>query len=263
MADKNKTKKTKEEKKKEKAEKKALKKEAKEAKKQAKTAAKLEKKNKKDSKGPKDHEDPKEKSEVKSDTPKKKSFFTIKKLIIIPVVIILIAGLSFFVYKMFFSSSDDELIVYKSITLKKIDLPEEMLKFSFDHINDLYFSFVTYDLRIHLLNIEINRINKIGESYPEQNKIAEKEKKDWIKAKEKVEKKFIKIQKEIRELYVLYKVNKKEGIQKIKEKNKDLLLQANEALETLEPYITIIETTKQKAPQGLINNTLHKIKKIL
>ena len=260
MADKNKTKKTKEEKKKEKAEKKALKKEAKEAKKQATIAAKLEKKNKKDSKDP---NDPKEKSEVKSDRPKKKSFFTIKKLIIIPVVIILIAGLSFFVYKMFFSSSDDEPIVYKSITLKKIDLPDEMLKFSFDHINDLYFSFVTYDLRIHLLNIEINRINKIGESYPEQNKIAEKEKKDWIKAKEKVEKKFIKIQKEIRELYVLYKVNKEQGIQKIKEKNKDLLLQANEALETLEPYITIIETTKQKAPQGLINNTLHKIKKIL
>ncbi|MCK5542436.1 MAG: hypothetical protein KAI40_07060 [Desulfobacterales bacterium] len=245
-----KTKMSKEEKKQEKDEKKALKK-------KAKIAAKIEKKNKKEPKNKSN-----DKPEDKSDLPKKKSFFSIKKLIIFSVIFILIMGSGFVVYKIYFSSSNDP-IVYKSITLKSVDLPDEMLKFSFDHVNDLYFSFITYDLRIHLLNIEIDRINKIGENYPDQNKIAEKERNDWVKAKEKVEKKFIKIEKEIRELYVLYNVNKEEGIKKVEEKDKELLLQANEALETLDPYIKIIETTKEKEPQGLINNILHKIKKII
>ena len=170
-------------------------------------------------------------------------------------------GSAFFVYKTYFSASDEP-IIYKSVVLKNVNLPDEMLEFSFYKMNDLYFAFVTYDLRIFLLNREINRINKIGENYPDQNNIADKEKKDWIKAKEKVEKRFIKIEKAIKELYVLYNVNIEAGQQKIDEKSKELLIQATEALETLDLYIEKIEVNKEKEPQGFINNTIYKIKKI-
>ena len=256
MADKSKEKKSKEEKKKAKAEKKALKKEVKEAKKRAKAAAKLEKKNNKDT-----IKDSNEKSDTHA--PKeKKNFFTIKKLIIFSVLLILIMGSAFVVYKLYFSSIDESMI-YKSIVLKNVNLPDEMLEFSFDKMNDLYFALATYNLRIFLLNKEINRITKVGENYPDQNKIAEKEKKVWIKAKEKVEKKFIKLEKEIKELYVLYNVNKEMGKIKIKEKSPELILQADETLKSLDPYMEKIELGKEKEPQGFINNTIYKIKKIL
>jgi hypothetical protein len=49
---------------------------------------------------------------------------------------------------------------------------------------------------------------------------------------------------------------------KVEEKSKELLMQANEALETLDPYIKTIEATKEKGSQGLIDNTFRKIKKI-
>jgi hypothetical protein len=253
MAEKSKEKKSKEDKKKEKAEKKALKKEAKEARKKAKVEAKLEKKNKKGSR---------DKSEDESNVPKKKKFFTIKKIIIFTVILILLASSGFAVYKLYFSPTDEP-VIYESVVFKNINLPDEMLKFSFDQINDLYYSFATYDLRIHLINKEIDRINKVGEKYPDQNKIAEKEKKEWIKAKEKVEKKFIKIEKEIKKLYVLHNVNKKQGMIKIKEKDEELLLLAKEALESLDPYIKIIEANKTDKPQGIINSTIYKIKNIL
>ncbi len=246
----------KEAKKKAKLEKKALKKEAKEAKKKA----KLEKKGNKESKDKADSNS-EDTSDGQSKVSKIKSFFSIKKLIIFFVVIVSILGSGFVVYKMYFTASDEP-IVYKSIVLNNVNLPDEMLEFSFDYMNDLYFSFATYDIRIYLLNKEIERINKIGKDYPDQNSIAEKEKKDWIRAKEKVEKKFIKIEKQIKELYVLHIVNKDEGVKKIEEKKNDLLIQANEALETLDSYIEVIEANKDKEPQGFINNTINKVKNI-
>lgn len=266
MADKTKEKKSKEEKQREKAEKKALKLKAKEAKKRAKEEAKEEKnKAKLDKKNPKDPKvkpDKGKPDEKKPGKPPKKKFFTIKKLIILPIVFILIIGAAFYAYKKFFSSSETPEIVYKSIVLKNIDLPDEMLRFTFSNINELYFLFINYNSSIILLNTEIDRINRIGENYPDQKNIAEKEKSNWIKAKEKVEKKFFKIEKDIRVLYVLYIVNREEGIKKIEEKSKELLVQANEALETLDPYIKTIETTKEREPQGLIDQTIKKIKKI-
>ncbi|MCK5101113.1 MAG: hypothetical protein KAR45_23590, partial [Desulfobacteraceae bacterium] len=240
-----KKKKRKKEKKKKKAEKKAEKKEAK-------AKAKLEKKNKKESS---------KNSDNKNDAPKKKNFLSIKNLIIFSVVFLILIGSGFIAYKKFFSKSDAP-IEYKSVVLKNVNLPDEMLEFSFNYINDLYYAFATYNLRIFLMDKEINRINKVGETYPDQNKIADKEKKDWIKAKEKVEKRFIKIEKAIKELYVLYNVNKEEGLKKVEEKSTELILQANEALKTLDPYIVKTGINKDVEPQGFINKTMYKIKNI-
>jgi len=250
MADKSKEKKSKEEKKKEKAEKKALKKEAKLAKKKARLDAK--KKNTKESVSKESNNDKK---------PSKKSFLTIKKLIFFSLFILVLMGGGFFIYKTYFKAPEEP-IVYKSVVLKNVNLPDEMLQFSFEHINDLYFALVTYNLRIFLITNEIDRITKIGNKYPEQAKIAEKEKKNWTKVKENVIKKFDKIEKQIRELYVLYNVNKEQGKKKIKEKTKELIDQANGALISLDPFIEKIKVNKAPPPQGFINNTIFKIKNI-
>ncbi len=254
MADKSKEKKTKEEKKKENAEKKALKNQAKEAKKEAKKKAKLEKKSQK--------EPSQDSTEEKAAPKKKKPFFTIKKLIILTVLTIILLGAGFAVYKIYFSKSDDP-NVYQAVTLKNVNLPDEMLKFAFDNINDLYFAFVTYDLRIFLIDKEIDRIQKIGDKYPEQIKITEIEKKDWIKAKDTVKKKFVKIEKQIKEIYVLFNVNQEKGEGKLNEVKNDLISQANEALEPLDQYIKKLKLDKPKEHEGLINKTMDKIKKIL
>jgi len=145
MVDKLKENKSKEEKKKDKAEKRALKKEAKEAKIKAKLAAKSDKKNTKDG-----AKDPNVKSDV-STAKEKKSFFTIKKLIFFTVLIIIIFGSGFVVYKMYFLASDEP-IIYKTIVLKNVNLPDEMLEFSFDKMNDLYFALSKYNLRTFFIN---------------------------------------------------------------------------------------------------------------
>ena len=255
MADKSKERKSKEDKKREKAEKKALKKEAKETKKKTKANSKLDKENTKQSAT--DSAD----STDKEKPTKKKSFLTIKKLILFSALILILIGSVFFIYKTYFIISDEP-VEYKSVLLKNVNLPDEMLEFSFYQVNDLYFALVNYNLRIFLLTKEIDRINKIGADYPDQNTIADKEKKNWIKAKEKVEKIFLKTEKQIKEIYVLYNVNKEEGKIKIEEKNKELLIQATEALATLDPYIEKIEINKEQEPQGFINNTINKIKNI-
>ena len=241
-------KKSKEEKQKEKAEKKALKQEAKEAKKKA----KLEKKDGKKTQDPDD-----KREEPKS----KKGFFSFKKIIILIAALLILIGSGFVGYKYFFSNSEEP-IIYNSVALKNVNLPDEMLRFSFNKINDLYYALVTYNLRIFLMDKEINRINKIGDDYPDQKSIAFKEKKNWVTAKKKVVKVFSKIEKTIKEIYVLYNVNKENGEQKINEISKELLAQANEALKTLDTYIEKIEVNKEKELEGFINQSLFKMKRL-
>ncbi len=251
MADKpKKEKQSKEEKQKEKAEKKALKKAAKEARKKA----KLEKKQ--------GNKESQKDSDTKDKAPEKRHFLSLKKIVIILSITLLILGSAFVAYKLFFSSTDEP-VVYKSISFKNVNLPDEMLKFTFDHINDLYFAIATYDLRISLLSKEIDRINKVEENYPDQSKIAQKEKKDWVKAKEKIEKQFNKIENKIKELYVLHQVNKEDGLKKIEENKEAILSKALEELKLLDPFMEKIKGEKKKAPGGLINNTIYKIKKLI
>ncbi len=246
MNDKSEEKITKQDKKKAKAEKKALKKAQKEAKKKEKLDKKKKKLNSDDQNGRTGN----------------RKIFTIKKLIILLIIIFLLVA-AVFAYKFFFSSSENPEKIYTSVSLENIKLPDEMLKFTFDHQNDLYFVILEYDRRVILLLNEINRIKNLGKQYPDQIKITEKESKNLIKAKDKAKKKFDKIIKEIRSLYVLYNVNKDQGLKKIQEKNKDLILLAREAVTSLDPFVRVIESSRGKETRGIIKKTIHKIKDLL
>ncbi|MEA1969273.1 MAG: hypothetical protein U9N77_13790 [Thermodesulfobacteriota bacterium] len=239
-----------------KAEKKAAKQKAKEAKKAAKQKAKEAKKNKK--KGIEPGETPKDASTTEEK--KKRKFFTLKKLIIILVLFLAVAVSGAVVYKLYFNKGDDKSeTVYVKQNLEHINLPDEILKFSFKHFPELYSSFAIFNREIILIDNEISRIDSIGEKYPDQKKIVYKEKKIWGKTREKVFKSFKKIETKVKTLYVLFQVNKAEGIKKIEEQKKDLEMDASEAI------IPVAELTKRlkikkPVPEGLIKGTIFKLK---
>ena len=138
-----------------------------------------------------------------------------KKLIFIAVLVLIALGASFFlIYKLYFAPKDPESLkaVYQKTELKHVNLPEEMIRFCFDHFPDLYAALLTCNSQIILMDKEIARIDGIAKQYPEQGKIAEKEKAVWEKAKINLQKGFLKIEKPVKEIYVLFRFNAEKEI---------------------------------------------------
>ena len=139
-------------------------------------------------------------------------------------------------------------------------MPEELLKFSFKYLPDVYSAMITYNNEITLLDAQIARIDTIGQQYPDQKKITDKEKKVWEKTKAKLEKTFIKIQNPVKEIYVLFRVNEEQGLAQIETRRTELAELANTALAPVQEMTQKLKI-KEKVPEGLINGTLYKIKK--
>ncbi|MFH2058686.1 MAG: hypothetical protein ABIJ59_07285 [Pseudomonadota bacterium] len=220
---------------------------------------------KKDSpkKGSKDKE-PQENELKKEPKVKKKKKISIKLILIIFLVLAAIGGAGFAAYTFFLAPKNSEAQApvqkYKKIELKNLQLPEELLKFSFDYLPDVYSALVTYNNEVILLDAEIKRIDAIGLQYPEQKKIADKEKKIWEKTRAGLEKTFLKIQKPVKEIYVLFRVNKEQGLAQIETRHAELAQLANTALAPVQELTRKLKTEEQ-VPEGLINSTLYKIKK--
>ena len=111
--------------------------------------------------------------ESSRDKPAKKKRLPVKLIVIIFLVLIAVAGSGFVVYKFWFSAKPDENAkpVYKTIALSHVSLPEEMLKFSFDHFPKLYDALVMFNGEMSLIEQEIERIEQIAATYPEQDKL--------------------------------------------------------------------------------------------
>ncbi len=221
------------------------------------------KKKKDDSKKAPDGNTPdEEKSDGKASKGKKKRKLPVKLIIIVLIFLIVAGGAGFAVYKFYFSakSSEPQAPVYKSTKLNHLQLPDEILHFSFDHFPDLYSAMVTYNMEMDLLDAEIARIETIGSEYPDQKKIADKEKKNWEKTKAGLEKVFLKVQKPVKETYVLFRVNKEQGLEQIKAKTKELAETANAALAPVQELTQKLKTT-ESIPEGMIQGTLYKLKK--
>ncbi len=178
-------------------------------------------------------------------------------------MLIAVAVSGFVVYKFWFSAkpdAEDVKPVYTKLELTHVDLPEEMVKFSFDHFPQLYEALITFNREMELFEAEIARIDEIAAQYPDQKKIADKEKKIWVKTKETLKKSFIKIEKPVKETYVLFRVNQETGLLSIREKNKELTAAAQAALipaQEMTQKLKQVET----APDGLIQGTIYKLKK--
>ncbi len=193
----------------------------------------------------------------------KKKFFSIKKIIIFLIFLCIASAAGFYAYQKYFTGKgEDAAKKYTSVKFQYISLPYEILEFTFNNLPDLYTSFINFNRDIIFVDKEIARIKDIGKRYPDDKNIADKEGKIWIKARDKGLKNFKKIQKKAEAVYVLFQVNRKQGIEKIKEEKKDLEAGAREALKPLD---VLTKTLKIKpgetVPKGFIKGTIYKIRK--
>lgn len=192
---------------------------------------------------------------------KKKKRFSLKGIFISLAVLVVISGSAFFAYTWFFSPSDPDERVYKKVDLAHVSLPEEMLAFSFSHYPEVYDALLAFDLEMGLYEKEVARIAEIAQKYPEQKKIADKEKKNWEKGMTKLAKDFSKLEKPIKETYVLFRVNPEAGLAKILEKRGDLASAANSALKTSREQTDNLRAMEPKIPEGFFKGSLYKLKK--
>lgn len=189
-------------------------------------------------------------------------WFSIKRAIFILLILAAVGGSAFAVYLFHFKSksSNPSKLEYTKTGLKNIVLPEEMVRFCFDHMPDLYSAILLYEAQVAIMDREISRIDEIAKKYPEQVKIAEKEKAIWEKAKINLQKSFLKIEKPVKEIYVLFRVNKEQAMVQISEKNKELTDIANTALAPAQE-LTKQSLQEETPPQGFIQGNWYKLKK--
>ena len=203
----------------------------------------------------------------KSSTPtapekKKKTRVSKKWMFIILASLVAVGAAAYAVFALYLTPKDQgrPVTAYKPIPLNHVQLPEEMIQFSFEYFPDLFDLLVTYDHEMDVFDLEIARIEGIAQTYPDQKKIADKEKKVWEKARNNVQKAFLKIEKPVKEIYVLFCVNKEQGLVQIQARNKELTELARTAL-TPAQELTRKSNSNKKAPQGMINATIDKLKK--
>ncbi len=224
------------------------------------------KKDKKEKASPSDKEKAKKtdgKESKKGFGAKIKGLFSKKLIIVILLLLIALGASGFVVYKFYFAPQDPEaqVIKYQRAELKHIKLPEEMVRFSFNHFPDLYTDMLRYNNEIDLFISEIARIDAVAVKYPDQKKIADNEKKIWTKGKTKLEKSFIKIEKPVKETFVMFQVNKELGLALVEEKNKDLVATSQEAIKAAQELTQKLKT-EEVVPEGFINGTIYKLKKL-
>lgn len=193
--------------------------------------------------------------------PAKKKRFTKKRAFILLMILGAIGMSSFLVYTLYFTEKTPENAIYEKIVLPHVKLPEEMLKFSFNHFPDLYVSLVNFNTEITIFDRELARIEAISKRYPEQQKITNTQKKVLEKGKATLIKAFLKVEKPIKETYVLFQVNEIQGLAQVKEKEKELTDMTKTALETAQAQTKEIKARAPKVPEGIFPGTLYKLKK--
>lgn len=194
---------------------------------------------------------------------KRKKFFHVKKIIIVLLLLGIAASAGFFVYTKYFTGKErDKTKTYTSIKLKYIILPDEILKFAFDYFPALYASFVSFNHTIILVNGEITRIKDVGKRYPLDKNIADKERKIWEKTRDKALNNFKKIENKTEAVYVLFQVNRQQGMEKIKEVRQDFESSAEEALKPVIKLTAQLENkSRDTIPKGFVKGTIYRLRK--
>lgn len=136
-----------------------------------------------------------------------------------------------------------------------------MLKFCFSNLTDLYDAFQTFNSEVTHLDREIQRIESIGTTYPAQTAIADKEKKIWSNARKRSMDSFAKIERQVRQIYVTFKVNPEAGRVKLDQERRELVEQTVEPLETLIALTQRIKTDDE-SPDGVVKKIIYKIKQL-
>jgi len=181
-------------------------------------------------------------------------------MIFILLVLLAVGVSAAVVYKIYFTKKSDEKVYIKQ-DLQNIILAEEVIRFSYDFIPEVYNSMILFNNQIILLENEIKRLSALGEQFPDQIKISEKEMKSLEKEKTKLKQTYEKLEKRVESLYVSYRVNQETGIQQIEEQKKDIIESVNNALAPSLELTRRLTLPEEKIPDGFLKGTLYKIRK--
>jgi flagellar basal body-associated protein FliL len=163
--------------------------------------------------------DSKKTKDPKDDGKKKKSLG--KKLLVLFLILAVLAAIAIPAYLLFMSK--------KPAKIQTSTLPVEIIAFCFEKLPDLYATFLSLDEEIRLTQKEIKRIQMVGETYPEQKKIADAELKGWTSNLNTLTKIMTDFEKELQVFYVSYRVNTETG-QTLMDEKKEALKQNVEAV---------------------------------
>ncbi len=191
----------------------------------------------------------------------KKKIGNPKKIIIAFLICAAAAVAGGVTYYLYFSG-DDEQPVYTPRDLEHIDLPDEIMKFCFNHMPDSYRNLLTVNTTVRQIDKETARIQAIAAKFPEQEKITDRELKTWDKARTTLVSGTSKVESMIKDIYVLYMVNPDQGMAAIESGQSDINDRLNEALA---PALELTRTLPppDEPPSGIFQKTRQLISNIL
>lgn len=146
-------------------------------------------------------------SSDKKGSPKKKI------LIIVLILILLVSGITV-AYFLWFTDKPQH--------FANSELPQEIIAFSFVHLPELYGEISALDEEITYNKNEMDRIETVGNTYPDQKKIADTELKTWSANLAALTKCRLEFEKELKMIYVSYQVNPESGQALMDEKKEPL-----------------------------------------
>lgn len=191
---------------------------------------------------------------------KKKKRFSIKKILLILLVLAAVGVSSAVVYILYLAPEGPNGSQYKTIQLDHIHLPEEMVRFTYDYFPDLYAAMISFNKEMNLIDKKIADIDSVTQKYPDQKKITDKEKKSWENEKTRLQKPFLTVEKSVKEIYVLFAVNKELGLAEIESKAEQLAELAKNALIAAQERTRTLKIDDE-VPEGFIRGNIYKLKK--
>lgn len=180
---------------------------------------------------------------TKNSAPKKKRKIPFKKIFIFFLIITLLVGGGAAVFYIYFTDKPGE--------IKKSGLSKEILVFTFNFMPGVHTGIKSLNDEIIITEKEIERIKEIEKEYPDQEKITTSEKKIWDKNLLILTSFLVKQEKEIKDIYVSYQVNKETG-QKLVDEKKEAL--ATASTEVITPSTVLTEKIKAiEAAKGFLD----------
>jgi flagellar basal body-associated protein FliL len=175
----------------------------------------------------------------------------VKKIVIIVIILGLVTGAAGGAWFFLFNS--------KTPSLDQSKLPPEIKNFTTSKMPDLFASLVLVNEEADMTSAEIERITKVGDTYPDQKTLVDNEKKSWEANLATLTKGIEGIEKDIAAIYVLTQVNPEEG-QKLLESKMETLKQQADSLVTASKALT--DKIRANQPkQGIIQKITSKFTK--
>lgn len=175
------------------------------------------------------------------------------KLILVLLLLTGTAAAAFIAYRMLKSE------VRPTHTFTQMTPRPETLSFVFDHWPPAYNAMVTLDTEMEQISAEIDRLEKMETSFPEQRKIIVSEKSIWERHQKKLKSIAEKLVKSVEDIYVTYSVNKEKGLGLLEEKQEPILLPVTNALSEIAPLTQRLKSE----PKGTFDTLLDRIKNTL